>query len=592
MPKLSDRLAELQIRDRDTFILYVAAHGVSFNDRAYLMCGNFDLAKPDDGLYPVDQLLSEFIEGLPSAATKLLILDAGQLDHDPRLGIVVNDFPRLLEEQVKQTNDASLWVLCSHSAGQKSHLSRARGGSVFGTFVAEGLRGKADLNNNDVVDTLELDRFVSDNVSAWVAQFTDDEASQNPRLWWGGERKPAAAEDGSAAAEEKSAVDLLSLKGMRAELRDVEVTVPPVAERRIDEAPRGLLARAAQDQEGSPAPVGAAEKQGPPAGVPSQGQPPATQGAPVAAAQPDTGAAQEPATDGPGDTKSDDAKKTDERERLRALVADAWRLRDQLANDAGTDPQSLSRAIDETPHLWREFQEELVAYEDLVADAEDQEIASPSLLAVLEKQAQIRELLGLASAKPSLSMANRQIALADLRSLALAKLAVDHGWHESPVAIDEVLAALDGIINLPPAEFTKWIKEKTTWEAYYDQYYELRLVKQLAASADLDPTLFQLALRTRREGERVAAIEPWCSPWLHDIESADRLRLAGEHQILDRIGSAWPQHARDYLSHALELYRIQKEEFQDIARASRLRNDLVFRVPYYVRWHQAAVRGR
>ena len=120
------------------------------------------------------------------AATKLILINAGTIDYDPGLGVLGNDFPRLLEQAVHQSKDPSLWVYCSHSSLQYSHVSRAARRSVFGMFVGEGLKGAADLDHDQAIQLSELVAFTSANVTKWVAQSTDRGAEQIPQLIWGG----------------------------------------------------------------------------------------------------------------------------------------------------------------------------------------------------------------------------------------------------------------------------------------------------------------------------------------------------------------------------------------------------------------------
>ena len=578
LDRLSNRLAELQIREPfapawmfgalrwpgDRVILYVNAHGVTFNDGPFLVCGNFDPSEPEQGLYPVQRLLTQIRAGLPRDVTKLLVLDAGQLDFDPRLGIIVNDFSRRLNELVAQTGDDKLWVLSSHSTGQKSHRSSLRGGSLFGASVAEGLQGEADLDADGSVDTLELEQFVSQQVSAWVDEATEGEQGQNPLLRWGGEGNVPRA-------------DVLSLGGGRA------VSEPDLPQEFAVERPavrsRGLLARTARVSETSLSAEQAGPEDSAAAGMSQAPSPPD-----------DDGSVVEAAADKAGDEAEDQEAKV--RQQLGELIAAAWRWRDHT-DTADRDLASLSRVIDNTPHLWRELQEELVAYEHALQRGAETDFAS--MLTVLEtalpglfqtSQVEPGSVPGLMLADRQPGLRDHPFELSDLRSLALAKLARNRGWHEPAEEIDELLAELDGLIRMPAQEFTEWVAAPS-WQPAHDQYYELRLLKELAGVAGVEPKLFQLALRTRRECERVAALEPWCGQWLpRELDSADRLRLAGERQLFDQIGTAWPQRAESYFAQALAICQANETLVARIRMASRLRNDLVFRAPYYVRWHR------
>ncbi len=187
--RLGEVIRKTGLRRSDTLLVYLTAHGVSDDGEsgdgeAYLLCDNFDLRRPDSGRVKVETLLSQLSES--PAEVKVLLLNAGMIDRDPRMGMVVNEFPRLLEEAVRKTGDPSLWVFCSHSSLQYSHISRAARRSVFGLFVTEGLKGAADFNSDSRVDLGELASFASANVAHWVRRTSDRGAEQTPLLMWGG----------------------------------------------------------------------------------------------------------------------------------------------------------------------------------------------------------------------------------------------------------------------------------------------------------------------------------------------------------------------------------------------------------------------
>ena len=84
------------------------------------------------------------------------------------------------------TGDRSLWALTSNGVAERSHVSPALERSVFGYFVAKGLKGAADANGDHVVDVNELYRYVRANVRRWVRTATAGHETQTPLLLWGG----------------------------------------------------------------------------------------------------------------------------------------------------------------------------------------------------------------------------------------------------------------------------------------------------------------------------------------------------------------------------------------------------------------------
>jgi hypothetical protein len=180
------QLAEAVSDSDGALIVYASLHGLSSEGVAYLLCGNFEPASAAVGRVRLDDVLDE-LRACP-APLKLLILDAGRLHSERGLGLLANEFPRLLEHAVHDPSrrDPALWVLASNSALEVSHISPALRRSVFGYFVARGLKGAADLNDDKLVDVVELHRFVSANVAHWVQRSTAGNARQTTQLLWGG----------------------------------------------------------------------------------------------------------------------------------------------------------------------------------------------------------------------------------------------------------------------------------------------------------------------------------------------------------------------------------------------------------------------
>jgi len=189
MATLANRLQGIVSRPKDTLILYLSVHGVSYDGTAYVLCSDYPrkgyLAEGETGRYPLTDLLDQ-VKQCP-AAVKLLMLDAGHLDADPRLGMLVNEFPRLLADAVESTDDPALWVITANGSMETSHTSHAWQQSVFAHYLAEGLRGGADRNDDGTVELDELFHFVRSSVVAWVKHQTRGRESQTPMLLAGGQ---------------------------------------------------------------------------------------------------------------------------------------------------------------------------------------------------------------------------------------------------------------------------------------------------------------------------------------------------------------------------------------------------------------------
>ena len=176
--QLSD-IAEVS-SSQDRVVVSLTSHGIAKDQHAFLLGDRFQPVLEESMLVSVSEIL-DAVRAMPGR-TKIIIIDAGQIRSDARLGAAVNQFPTVLAEAVRQTNDPNIWVLSSHSQGEISQLSYRLGQSVFGHFVQRALSGEADTNADRQIDIGELTTFVSANTSAFVAEETGGRASQTPLL--------------------------------------------------------------------------------------------------------------------------------------------------------------------------------------------------------------------------------------------------------------------------------------------------------------------------------------------------------------------------------------------------------------------------
>jgi hypothetical protein len=181
---LSNRLQGMALRPKDVLILWIDAHGVSDDGTAYLLASDYLRSpnSPNSGRYKLHDLLTQIHEC--PVGVKLLILDANHLAYDPRLEMIVNEFPRLLEAELKSCNDPAIWVLSAAGPMQLSQISRAKKRSIFGETVTEALRGAADENRNGTVEFDELVRFVQREVPKRAGVVSSE--PQFPRLFLAG----------------------------------------------------------------------------------------------------------------------------------------------------------------------------------------------------------------------------------------------------------------------------------------------------------------------------------------------------------------------------------------------------------------------
>lgn len=313
MPTLGKRLEGCQTAGRDTLVLYVAGHGIAEDGTAYLLCSDF-LRQDAPGRYPLDEFMAE-LAAFP-ADLKLLILDAGRVSYDARMGVLVNEFPRLLERTLQQQRDSRLWVLSAHQAGETSHVSSSAQQSPFGYYVAEAIRGAADRDGNGRVDLAEFTTYVRNGVFQWVHHESGGRASQTPQLLQGGAGNVLAPPPVmlTPVPRQLAGVERTLARGTTTASAE---TKPPVESEPAEKAPQTRADAA----------------------------PPAAQEGP--AAKPPTGELAPPAV-------------SPQLLEARRLLAEAWTAQDEFQHRTTA---GAWLPADYAPHLWREYQETLLGYE-------------------------------------------------------------------------------------------------------------------------------------------------------------------------------------------------------------------------------------
>lgn len=319
---LARRLQGLISRPRSVLILYVNAQGVSDAGTPYLLCSDFlrgtgqsanSASTVPAGRYELANLYQQVHQS--KAHTKLLVLDVDYLASDSRLGMIVNEFPRLAEAEVKKIDDPGLWVLLGNRALEQSRAAYKARRSAFGYFFFEALRGDADRqgDNDGNVDLAELLSYVRRGVDTWVLQQTGHRLTQTPMLLRGG----------VGTVLQAPALQLVQLLPRRP---------PAPADKPPDETsdkPPGKT----PDKRAASAPIAAGSASAAAAAPARAGQPPLS-----------------PTADSPPGAV---------RDRIARLLRNAWRQRDQWAR-RGTRGFT---AVDYAPHLWRELQDYLLGNE-------------------------------------------------------------------------------------------------------------------------------------------------------------------------------------------------------------------------------------
>lgn len=582
--RLSQTLAGDGIGGSDHLIVYVTAHGISEGTKAYLLCDNFELRRPEAGRIAVDRLLSE-VSGL-SAKTKLIVLNAGTIEYDPRMGVVGNDFPRLLEKAVQQANDPSLWVYCSHSSLQYSHVSRAAKKSVFGMFFGAGMKGAADLDGNRRITLNEIVDFTSANVSNWVDQSTDRAAKQTPKLIWGGGGRPTT--DPSLLTlfddDAKGPLSIASLIGATGKTESGQASMTRSGN------VQGLMRRHQVTLTSSQASTPNGQTK--PAAKPGE-----TNAEPKDANGPDTsGAVDDPTADGAAETpaKGSHANGADAESGSRQLLAGAWKQRDEAAMDwSAADPKR--GPVEIQPHLWRELEAELLGYEQRIRGGRAYDLtAVESVLkeSFATKKAAAKDAKKDASPSPIESLFGHQKSpamidavikpLQGAQSLAFGEMAAALENKTGLVDVDLLESSLEKATR---KEFDDWFKKN--WHPRYAGYVDLAYLKRLAETTDIDWDLIQTSAKLTLLGERVAALD-WMSPeWIRqDVQRADQYRFFAEQLIFNQVGLHWRERLVDLLGNAERLYLSAQSVFVQTRTCEHSLDVLMAKFPSYLRWNR------
>lgn len=335
----------------DPTALYVFAHGVSLPRRdergqtvrdGFLLGSTFRL---EPGQLPADNrgamAIGDFLSRVADAdrkGLKIVVLDSGRLDASPRMGMLANEFPLLLAEQVAALADENVWVLHSNSWLERAHSRYEPGSgaprSIFAQTVARALAGDADgaaddRAKDDKITLRELCEFVRRMVAAEAFAISGEKETQTPLVLHGGVRGDVPSEQipdrflAFVPRKEDQPVKAASRAGVRAPLLAAAVLQAPAA---------GQQPAADNPAAGKKPP---ADPGANPAGADAAGTNPSI-------ANP-TGPAQPPADSKPADSKPGDAK---------PAPAGSAAIPPATATAAAAGPPPLSKGLANARRLW------------------------------------------------------------------------------------------------------------------------------------------------------------------------------------------------------------------------------------------------
>jgi hypothetical protein len=605
--ELADQLNDTSGGRRDVLIVYASAHGITQDGDAWLLAPGADPRFASQGRYRLRHLLAQLREC--QAPVKLLLLDAGRIEYDPLRGLVENDFPELLAEQVEELEDPTLWVLCSHRSGEQSHLSPALRRTVFGYFVSEGLQGAADANGDRTISLAELTEHVTTGVAAWVKQTSGGTVQQTPFVVRGAGVAPllgnpalsavpkrteavAYRSDHLGAISQSQAGQTVQDDATRKLQYQMDQTIAESLARVTPRNTWGLQASSALQQSLRKATGGKVS-------LPGTGKSAGDKGAADAAADPaapgaEAGPAEAPlakaASPDPAAASVPEAAASEPLPPVTELLAQAWELRDRLADPA----RPTIRPIDYAPFAWRMAEARLLALDRKHRTGyvrQESELAEPLAELVtafrqLDDEIPLAELPAeslaaqIASLRPGL-----RLPTGDARSLALLELAARTGGPAMPADLVPLVAGLDAILDGGNrADLEKFVASLTP---EHERFIELRMARRVAASPETDWRLSLLLLAAARDGERAAAglnAPAWVQA---TVDEADRLRRDAEQSWQSPLPPS-REAMLAQLARARQQYQQAIADMAIVLAAERQLHDILHRLPYYLAWHASS----
>ncbi|MCL4204040.1 MAG: hypothetical protein KJ000_16175 [Pirellulaceae bacterium] len=559
-----DSLERLEIKTTDILLVWLRAQLVTVDGQIQLLCGDFDPADERSGRYPLERVLDR-VRRSP-ARSKFVFLDAGRSAHHPRLGIFAECSPQQVRAMVQGTGDTTLWLFLSHSELQGAQDLADPPRSALAAHVAQGLRGDADRNSDQLVDLAELaeyvrTRLITDREARLQSQVSrHDNRPGEPRVDWR-QQTPLVVWGGGAVTP--------------ATVYPLVAPVAPAELPKLDLPP------------GTPLPgrAGQAVK----ATQTAQAKLPAVKPKDQAAASTDAQAPPESATDetdAAGSQQPTGMSVSSNAAPAAELVDRAWSLYQSLE---ASNLQPRRRA----PHLWRALAERLSNLE--AACGPDDTVSDPASVEELRRIVLQLEDLAAGRTPPRVG---RLDLVSDLgrwaggtepafpaHSLAMEESLAAQRGRPLSAEVSEAVSRLDAVIAGETAdELAKWIGELPPG---LDVYSECRLARRLNSRQDLSWPVIREALRVARVGEQAAAASFGTGSWAWpEIERGDRLRLLGERSLLSGVRSGDASRADSLLARAASEYERAQAIQADVSAVQQSVETFLFQFPD---WFHAAI---
>ncbi|MDR0611835.1 MAG: caspase family protein [Planctomycetaceae bacterium] len=210
--------------DNDQFFFVFCGHGLNIGNQAYLAPYDMEIPKsPEDikaleTLISVDWVYEKFAEC--PARVKLLFLDACQENLFASRAIREKSSIKQLDAAEFKNRNVAKNVLQFHacSPNQFSYECTELSHGVYSYFLAEGLGGKADWDNDGRINVLELHQYASDNTFRYVRDKLKKPNEQTPQFFGdlrGNPRIAELSEDTLERLKKKIEMDIVEYRKLK-----------------------------------------------------------------------------------------------------------------------------------------------------------------------------------------------------------------------------------------------------------------------------------------------------------------------------------------------------------------------------------------
>jgi hypothetical protein len=188
LAELKEALDRQQPGPGKPLLIYLSAQGLVNDAGQACLVMAADRRQPLAGVATPSQLLppsrllavEELIDGLAEHSSPehpvVLLLDAVRWDRNWRLGIAANDFvARLGDIDFRQAGREHIVIVNSTasddtSSGEIGLVDLRRGLTLFGQYVARGLAGEADTDDDDAIGLAEFRAYLTDKLTSAAAR--------------------------------------------------------------------------------------------------------------------------------------------------------------------------------------------------------------------------------------------------------------------------------------------------------------------------------------------------------------------------------------------------------------------------------------